>query len=1150
MTNNSNPISIPRQPEMTSAENYAFLRELGFQYIRELSGKVWTDHNAHDPGITIMELLCYAITDLAYRTNHDIKDLVAFSPDEKIIYQNEKRSELEILGMFEAHDALTTAPVTVTDYRKLLLKIDELQNAWLYPRCGGQEVKIYRDCQDGKFFTNALKGTITNAIFSLEIPGVESLSANLYDGFTYGGIVGDVMRVGVSKLYSTKITLNSPPGVAPITVDVIIHYIGVVSDLTAFKSSLGTALQATSTTGAWATYWQNQKLAASGEYDELKIHGLYDARIALEIDPVLGSLNERSLRYRITKGNLKGVEILYILDNPVPGFPVPLTTVLGSVETIAPGDTSGWWRLKVTLNGNAYSTNTCNAKVYIVNNKPNGATNSIEITDAFLNASMPEISNAFWKKQGLINDVLKKVKAVLMANRNLCEDFVNVDVIETQPIAFCMDVETKTEADIELLQAKITLAIEKYLNPPIHNYSLKELLEEGIEADEIFNGPYVDYAFRADANVPPNTLGTVFNKPGFTKTEEIDAADLRSHVYVSDIINLVMDFEEVITVKNVVLRNLDQGDKAIGTEQKWVLEIPTGKLPVLNLDRAKIIFYKNEIPYKAKKSEFKDTLSFLRAQDAKNAYVPYNQVLEIVSGRYRDLDRHYPIQHDLPAIYGTGPTGVDSHVDQEQRAKVKNLKAYLMLFEQVLADYLVQLKNAKWLLSPKDDLLRSYYTQFLGDAAIAPLEAASFEKEMYALTIEPTGTPLLATNEVRNQLYESDLRFLDRRNRFLDHLLARFSENFSDYALMLYSFNGDAVSTGKDLIVDKAKYLENYPVMSRGRGLGFNYRPILPQMIYENPAEAAVGFATVKMNISGVEKRTGLFLGIQNLRRRLLGCYKVIQSTEVVSLVTSGGGKAIGLVNGGFKSDETVSAGVEEETRTLVAMALRSGSNYSINSAKTAATLTIPMGKDVPKVFTFPLPLPLNNMETPEQRYNRMLKTIITKYDTTVTLETCDSEANEGMILVEHSLLRPLGPVADEHLMRMCIETDQQCGCQDPYSFRVSIVLPFWTGRFDNTLFRDHFEKVIHEELPSHILPKICWISNEQMINFESTYRNFLISRSAPIIDLVDYHNKLKAFLVNFESLRNVYPDAKLHDCEEGGSDAPITLGQTSLGSF
>ena len=27
----------------------------------------WTDHNTHDPGITVLEALCYVLTDLQYR---------------------------------------------------------------------------------------------------------------------------------------------------------------------------------------------------------------------------------------------------------------------------------------------------------------------------------------------------------------------------------------------------------------------------------------------------------------------------------------------------------------------------------------------------------------------------------------------------------------------------------------------------------------------------------------------------------------------------------------------------------------------------------------------------------------------------------------------------------------------------------------------------------------------------------------------------------------------------------------------------------------------------------------------------------------------------------------------------------------------------
>ena len=37
------------------------LRKEGIEYIAQLSGKIWTDHNIHDPGITILEMLCFKL---------------------------------------------------------------------------------------------------------------------------------------------------------------------------------------------------------------------------------------------------------------------------------------------------------------------------------------------------------------------------------------------------------------------------------------------------------------------------------------------------------------------------------------------------------------------------------------------------------------------------------------------------------------------------------------------------------------------------------------------------------------------------------------------------------------------------------------------------------------------------------------------------------------------------------------------------------------------------------------------------------------------------------------------------------------------------------------------------------------------------------
>ena len=99
------------------------LREEGIQHLQTLVGDTWTDHNLHDPGITILEQLAFALADLNYRTAFDIKDLLAVSPE----------SEAEAHRLFTARDILPGNPITVTDYRKLILDIEGIRNVWVVP---------------------------------------------------------------------------------------------------------------------------------------------------------------------------------------------------------------------------------------------------------------------------------------------------------------------------------------------------------------------------------------------------------------------------------------------------------------------------------------------------------------------------------------------------------------------------------------------------------------------------------------------------------------------------------------------------------------------------------------------------------------------------------------------------------------------------------------------------------------------------------------------------------------------------------------------------------------------------------------------------------------------------------------------------------
>jgi hypothetical protein len=57
------------------------------------------------------------------------------------------------------------------------------------------------------------------------------------------------------------------------------------------------------------------------------------------------------------------------------------------------------------------------------------------------------------------------------------------------------------------------------------------------------------------------------------------------------------------------------------------------------------------------------------------------------------------------------------------------------------------------------------------------------------------------------------------------------------------------------------------------------------------------------------------------------------------------------------------------------------------------------------------------------------------------------------------------------------------CGDEDPYSFRLTLVMPGWTAPFNTNLnMRDFAERTSRQETPSHLLPKICWVGNDGYI--------------------------------------------------------------------
>lgn len=116
-------------PEANPAFDARALFDEGLAEVRRLSSALWTDHNTHDPGITMLELVCYALTELAYRHALPIEDRLAGDADGG--------------AQFHApHAVLPNRALTELDWRKLLIDLPGVKNAWIE---SVRDVQLYAD---------------------------------------------------------------------------------------------------------------------------------------------------------------------------------------------------------------------------------------------------------------------------------------------------------------------------------------------------------------------------------------------------------------------------------------------------------------------------------------------------------------------------------------------------------------------------------------------------------------------------------------------------------------------------------------------------------------------------------------------------------------------------------------------------------------------------------------------------------------------------------------------------------------------------------------------------------------------------------------------------------------------------------------------
>lgn len=119
---------IVKNSTLPIAQDMEALKAKGIELAKQFSGDIWTDYNEHDPGVTVLENLCYAIMEMSYKANFDFEQLFFANGD------LEHTLKLEDYFLLKQEEVFYTNPITILDYRKLLLdRLSEnvIKNLWV-----------------------------------------------------------------------------------------------------------------------------------------------------------------------------------------------------------------------------------------------------------------------------------------------------------------------------------------------------------------------------------------------------------------------------------------------------------------------------------------------------------------------------------------------------------------------------------------------------------------------------------------------------------------------------------------------------------------------------------------------------------------------------------------------------------------------------------------------------------------------------------------------------------------------------------------------------------------------------------------------------------------------------------------------------------
>lgn len=373
--------------------------------------------------------------------------------------------------------------------------------------------------------------------------------------------------------------------------------------------------------------------------------------------------------------------------------------------------------------------------------------------------------------------------------------------------------------DVNTVIANITQRVNAYVFPKPKASGYDKLREEGLETNAIFNGPKLKNGWIPTSSIKPK----------------------KDSIQTFEVTKIIQDTEGVSHIRNVIFT-----DNA--SNQLTVVNCETDELLVFNFtditqtsgnesSNLKVLTKGQLLNKKINPSLVNQLADLPQLETQINTVTSVKMTPNLPTGTYRAITDYYSIQNTFPEMYAVGENAVNDNTPSYKVAQSKQLKGYLTLFDQILTNQFAQLANINKLFSFKNAVVGNVFdatqvnnkkdkTQKEHPEYPAPFVSFSptyFYQSLYANV--PNIRPLLKDNTVfdfgpfyltENQidsksweaykddpynaymhglttLMEDEAENIKRRNKILNHLLARHGESplLIDHIIYDNVYSGD-----------------------------------------------------------------------------------------------------------------------------------------------------------------------------------------------------------------------------------------------------------------------------------------------------------------------------------------------------------------------